>query len=90
VAGCATAILIPQVQAYKKKAGIADGEMPPEQMRRMIGVLLPVFEEFCGCILDKVSSRYSYAEWGKDPASMKYFNEVIESGECPLPSFTKR
>jgi hypothetical protein len=86
-AGCSIAIFIPQIQSYKIRNGIADGEMTPQQMAVMKQVLFPELEKVCRCVIDKVSSRWSFEEVDKDPAAKAYSIEVIQSGKCPLPSF---
>jgi tetratricopeptide (TPR) repeat protein len=89
-AGCAARMFIHNFQETKNRKGIIDGETPPEHLHLMVRNLFPVFERFCRCIVDKVSSRWNPEEMTQYQTVIEAFSlQVIESGECSIPSLNE-
>ena len=83
---CAARMFINNFRESKKQKGLKNGETPPEHLRLMVKILLPVLEGFCRCLLDRVSSRWSPEEMTPYQTVIEAFSlQIIESGEC---SFT--
>ena len=86
ISGCAFGMLDPQIEAYKKSASMKGHRVSQEEMVKLKALLFPKFEKTCRCLMEKVATKWSYEAFQKNQLEVRqYSQDLIESGECPLP-----
>lgn len=87
VLGCVAAILVPNIEGYKKKAGITEEGIPPEIMI-LLEPLTQSVKKTCTCVIDEAAQKWGFENIEakqNSPEFGAFMNHLLTSGKCPIP-----
>lgn len=87
VLGCVAAILVPNLEKAKKRAGITEERIPPEIMI-LSEPLTQSVKETCTCVIDEAGQKWGFENieaQQNSPEFGAFLNHLLTSGKCPIP-----
>jgi len=87
VLGCVTAILLPNMEQAKKKAGITEEGIPPAILP-MLEPLAQDVNKTCACVIDQAVMKWGFKNFvakQNSPEFGAFMNHLLTSGKCPIP-----
>jgi hypothetical protein len=87
VVGCVIGALVPQIEAYKQRAGITTEGISPE----LLAPIDPVIQGMkitCTCIMDESAEKWGLQNLKLRQNSPEYgafVNQLFATGKCPVP-----
>lgn len=89
VLGCVTAILVPNIEGAKKRAGITTEGIPYEMISHPgIELLIQDVRKTCVCVIDEVVRQWGFENFIAKQNSPEFgalVNHLLTSGKCPIP-----
>ncbi len=93
VLGCVTAILVPNIEGAKKKAGITQEGIPPEiRSHPAIELLIQDVRTTCVCVIDEAARKWGFEGFISKQNSPEFgvlANHLLTTGKCPIPGIGK-
>jgi len=89
VLGCVTAILVPNIEGAKKRAGITKEGIPPEiRSHPDVELLIQDVRKTCVCVIDEAALKWGFENFVSKQNSPEFgalMNHLLTTGKCPIP-----
>jgi hypothetical protein len=90
--GCTQGMLNPNLESYRQRALKEGHEVTADEMAEVKGLLTPMFNETCTCLMNKMAQKWSFEEFRKfprdfreHPEAKEFVESLIKNKECPVP-----